>query len=177
MEELMRTPRPAAQRPLATRARRHTGGFTLIEGMVAMTVLAFGLLTLAAMQLHAFRQGSAGRHTQDAGATARAYIEQVHRIPWTALDTAQAAGTWTNPSWAAAPATVNRSMSVPGGGPDPTEKSYTVQWLVNDVIVSGNPDPCLRDVSVRVSWAERDRSAPKTLELKTRRYNWGDTSC
>lgn len=159
------------------RARRHAGGFTLIEAMVAMTVLAFGLLTLAAMQLHAFRQGSAGRHTQDAAATARTYLEQVQRVPWSELDTAQAVGNWTNPSWNGAPATVNRSMSVPGGGPDPTEHSYNVQWLVSDVVVGGNPDPCLRDVAVRVSWAERNRSTPKTLELKTRRYNWGDVSC
>jgi prepilin-type N-terminal cleavage/methylation domain-containing protein len=174
MEELMESPTPETRRH---RAARRSGGFTLIEAMVAMTVLAFGLLSLAAMQLHAFRQGSAGRHSQDASATARAYLEQVQRVPWTTLDTAQAAGTWTNPSWAGAAATVNRSMSVPGGGPDPTEKSYGVQWLVTDVLVAGNPDPCLRDVAVRVSWAEKDRTAPKTLELKTRRYNWGGASC
>ena len=166
------------ERPHRTaRANRCAGGFTLIEAMIAMTVLAFGLLTLAAMQLHAFRQGSAGRHTQDAATTAGAYLEQVHRIPWTELDTAQGIGTWTDPSWAGAAATVNRTVNVPDGGSTTTEHSYDVQWAVSDVIVGGNPDPCLRDVSVRVSWTERDRPTPKTLELKTRRFNWGDASC
>lgn len=170
------TPQASAPCPIRP-PRRHAGGFTLIEAMVAMTVLAFGLLTLAAMQLHAFRQGSAGRHTQDAGATVRAYVEQVQRIPWTDLDTAQAAGTWTNPSWTGAAATVSKTMSAPGGGPDPTEKTYAIQWLVTNVLVGGNPDPCLRDVAVRVRWQERDRGALKALELKTRRYNWGGASC
>jgi len=173
----MKAPRRIGQERPVPRGARRSDGFTLIEAMIAMTVLAFGLLTLAAMQLSAFKQGSAGRHTQEAATTAAAYIEQVQRIPWSELDTAQGVGTWTNPSWAGASATVNRTMNVPGGGAAVTEHSYNVQWLVSNVVVGGNADPCLRDVAVQVSWTERDRPAPKTLELKTRRYNWGDSSC
>ncbi|MBW2398132.1 MAG: prepilin-type N-terminal cleavage/methylation domain-containing protein [Deltaproteobacteria bacterium] len=174
---MMRASTHIEQPRLMLRGVRHAGGFTLIEAMIAMTVLAFGLLTLAAMQLQAFRQGSAGRHSQDASTTAGAYIEQIRRIPWSELDTAEAIGTWTNPSWNGAASTVNRTVNVPGGGGTTTEHSYNIQWLVSDVVVGGNPDPCLRDVSVRVSWEETDRPAPKTLELKTRRFNWGDASC
>jgi hypothetical protein len=44
-------------------------------------------------------------------------------------------------------------------------------------MVGAAANPCLRNVEVRVSWAEENRSSPKTLDLITRRYNWGDSSC
>ena len=160
-----------------TRARA-SGGFTLLEAMIALAVLATGLMTLAVMQLQALSQGSAGRHTADAAAVARTYLEQMQRVPWTELDTAQAAGDWTDPSWAGAPASVDVALEIPGGGgASSVEHSYGVQWRVTNVVVSGTPNPCLRNVQVRVSWSEEDRSTPKTLDLATRRYNWGGPSC
>jgi len=164
----------------AARSERNAqsaGGFTLLEAMVAMVVLAFGLMTLALMQLQALKQGAAGRHTGDAAATARTYLEQVQRLPWSELDAAETIGTWTDPSWAGAVSTVDKSISAPGGGGSLVEHSYTVQWRVTDVIVGGNPDPCLRNVEVRVLWQEEQLPTPKTLDLITRRYNWGDASC
>jgi len=164
----------AQQRPCA----RASGGFTLLEAMIALAVLATGLLTLAVMQLQALTQGSAGRHTADAAAVARTYLEQMQRLPWTELDTAEAAGTWTNPAWAGAAANVDTTLEIPGGGGGTSvEHSYGVQWRVTNVMVSGLPNPCLRNVEVRVSWDEEKRSTPKTLDLITRRYNWGDSSC
>ncbi len=50
---------------------RASGGFTLLEAMIALAVLATGLMTLAVMQLQALSQGSAGRHTTDAAAVTR----------------------------------------------------------------------------------------------------------
>ena len=145
-------------------------GFTLIEVMIAMAVLAFGLLTLAVMQLQALQQGGAGRHTTDAASVARSSLEQVHRLPWAALTAAEGAG-WTNPNWAGSSATVNNAVLLPGGAGTSTERSYSVQWRVDDV---GAAPACLRDVQVQVSWTEEDRSAPKTATLATRRYAWGD---
>ena len=159
------------------RRRRNAGGFSLLEAMIAMTVLAFGLLTLAAMQLQALSQGAAGRHTADAGEIGQTYLEQIQRLPWTELDAAQGAGTWTAPAWIGAVSTVNKTVRTPAGGPDSLEHSYNIQWRVTDVLVAGNPDPCLRNVELRVSWGEKDRSTPKTFDLKTRRYNWGGASC
>ena len=77
---------------IRVRSQRSAGGFTLVESLVAMAILAVGLLTLAVMQLEALSQGSAGRHTGDAAATARSYLEQVQRIPWTELDGAAGSG-------------------------------------------------------------------------------------
>lgn len=152
-------------------------GFTLLETMIAMVVLAFGLLTLAMMQLEAVTQGAAGRHTSDAAAVGRTYLEQVQRVPWTELDAAQAAAGWVAPAWQGAQATVDTDVDMPDSAGSAVAHSYNVDWLVNDVVVAGVPNPCLRDVSVRVSWSEEDAPASKTLQLRTRRYNWGDPSC
>ena len=150
--------------------RRAEGGFTLIEVMVALAILGFGLLGLAAMQLHALQQSSAGRHTSDASAVARSALEQVHRLPWSALDSALAA--WTAPDWDGASATLTTEMALPGGGTS-TEKSYALDWRVSEVGSAG----CLRDVEVRVEWQEAKVQTPKQVVLATRRYNWGDSGC
>ncbi len=151
--------------------RQHRGGFSLIEVVIALGILAFGLLTLAAMQLYSLTQGAAGRHTGDAAATARTYLEQVHRVPWTVLDAAEGNG-WQAPNWSNAPATVTNSVALPTGGTS-VEETYTIEWKVDDV--AGNA--CLRDVELRVSWAEENHSSAKRVELATRRYNWGGASC
>jgi prepilin-type N-terminal cleavage/methylation domain-containing protein len=148
---------------------RYREGFSLLEVVIAMGILSFGLLTLALMQMQALTQGAAGRHTGDASAVARSYLEQVHRIPWSVLSTAAGNG-WQDPGWAAAPATVNTAVTDPGGGTS-SEHSYAVQWRVTNV------NTCLNDVEVRVNWAEEDVAGGKQLVLATRRYNWGGASC
>lgn len=149
-------------------ARRE--GFSLLEVVVALGILGFGLLTLALMQVQALTQGSAGRHTGDAAAIARTYIEQVHRLPWASLTADLGAG-FVNPSWNSAPATVN--VDVAGVGGTTTENSYGIQWRVTAVPGTA----CLRDVEVQVSWAEENMSSPKQITLATRRYDWGGASC
>ncbi len=152
--------------------RRGCAGFSLIEVIVAMGVLSFGLMTLSVMQLEALSQGSAGKHSVDAAAVGRTYLEQAHRVPWSVLDTAETVGSWTVPSWAGASASYDVNIDMPGGG-TATEHTYTIQWEVNDV----GSGLCLRDVEVRVSWMEPNRPTPKTLDFATRRYNYGEPNC
>ena len=162
-----------------SRSRRRSagsarGGFTLLEVMMAFSVLAFGILTMTMMQLAALRQGGASRHTTDAAAVGRSYLEQVHRLPWSELTTAVAAGDWTNPSWAGANPSVTLALDTPLTGSAAPGQTYAVAWRVTDV--AGNT--CLRDVEIRITWNEEDFSAPRTLTLSTRRYNWGgDDGC
>ena len=147
-------------------------GFTLVEVMVALAILGVGILALSAIQVEALQQGSAGRHTADASATARSYLEQVQRLDWDTLTTARDNGPWTNIFWSGVSDTVNVNVDMPGtGSVVSTEKSYDVRWTVTDVTT------CLRDVQIRVSWDEEGRSAPKSLILATRRYNWGNAGC
>ena len=157
---------------------RHLGtaievaGFSLLEVIAAIGILSFGLMALAVMQLEALSQGAAGKHSVDAAAVGRTYLEQAHRVPWTVLDTAEAAGGWTNPGWLGAPATHDVNVVTPGGAVA-TEHSYGIQWDVTNVGAS----TCLRDVEIRVSWTEPNRTTPKLLDFATRRYNYGDPSC
>jgi prepilin-type N-terminal cleavage/methylation domain-containing protein len=151
--------------------RRAARGFTLVEVMITLVILGFGLLALAAMQLAAIKQGSAGRHTGDGSAIARSYLEQAARLPWTSL-TAVAGGGWVAPGWAGTPS-ANVSMSLPTGGAS-TEHAYTVLWRVTNV---GGAPVCLRDIEVSVTWQEDGFAAPKAYQVGTRRYNQGDASC
>jgi prepilin-type N-terminal cleavage/methylation domain-containing protein len=157
----------------AIRRDRRAGGFTLVEVMITLVILAFGMLTLAVMQLYALRQGSAGRHTGDGTAIARSYLEQASRVPWSELTTAQTAGGWQVPGWADVPA-ASVTLDRPGGAADSTEHAYTIRWRVTNI---GTTPICLRDVEVRVQWTEQGTSAQKEHILGTRRYNSGDSSC
>ena len=147
-------------------------GFTLLEVMVTLVILAFGLLTLALVQLQAMRQGSQGRHTGDGMAIARSYVEQVTRLPWATLEAARIAGGWQTPGWGGVP-TATVSVERPGGLAAATEHSYTVEWMVT--AISGTN--CLRDVQVRVRWDEEGQSAQKEHTLGTRRFNAGASGC
>lgn len=146
-------------------------GFSLIEVVIAIGILGFGLLTLALMQVAALRQGAAGRHTADAAAVGRSYIEQVHRIPWSVL-TAAVGGGWQNPGWAGAAPSVDTQIANPSGGSS-VEHSYAVQWRVSAVAGTA----CLRDVEIRVNWAEENTPGGKQSVLATRRYDWGGAGC
>ncbi|MEM7412966.1 MAG: prepilin-type N-terminal cleavage/methylation domain-containing protein [Myxococcota bacterium] len=151
--------------------RRRSGGFSLLEVVIAIGILSFGLLGLALMQVHALTQGRAGRHTGDAAAVARTYIEQVHRIPWAVLTPAVGAG-WQNPAWASAPPTWNNLVDNPAGGTS-TEHSYGIQWRVSAI----GGTACVRDVEIQVNWTEENFPAGKQVVLATRRYDWGGATC
>lgn len=159
--------------PRAASARDLRRGFTLLEVMVTLGVISFGLVTLAYMQLYAMRQGSQGRHTHDAGAIARSFLEQAVRLPWADLDAAAVAADWVAPGWAGAPA-ASVTVDMPDGGGAATERTYNVTWRVTDV---GAAPVCLRDVEVRVAWNEEESTAPKATVIGTRRYNRGDAGC
>lgn len=161
------------RRRSSRRHDRRRGGVTLVEMMVALGIVAFGILTMALMQLAALKQGTHGQHTTDAAAVGRTYLEQVQRLPWSELSAAVAAGDWTTPSWAGATSTVTVALDNPATGAAAPGETYTVSWRVSDV--AGNS--CLRDVEVRVTWTEQDFAAPRSLILSTRRYDWGGSSC
>ena len=100
-----------ATMPRALRARAE--GFTLLEIMIALAILGFGLLAMAAMQITAMSGGRAGRHTTQAAVMARDQMETFQRVAWSSAQLAATAG-WS------APITVDNT---PDGGAG-AEQSY-----------------------------------------------------
>ena len=143
------------QRATTSRAlRARPEGFTLLEIMIALAILGFGLLAMAAMQITAMSGGRAGRHTTQAAVVARDQMETFQRVKWTSAQLAPTAG-WS------APITVNNT---PDGGAG-AEQSYAVSWRITNV------DPSwIKNVDVRVTWNERN-FAGRTLTISSTRYN------
>jgi type IV pilus assembly protein PilV len=139
---------------LGARSARARGGFTLLEISIALGVFAFGMLGLAAMQLHAMRSGSSGRHASQAAAIAQTQMEQLQRLRWTDLAP-------TAPLWSAA---VTRTNDVTSDATQ-VEQSYAVDWRIADV-----EDGWTRSIDVRVTWSEEHRPN-RTLVLSGLRYN------
>lgn len=157
--------------------RRRTRGFSLIEVVVALGILAVGLLALTIMQLEAFRSGATGHHVHDATRIARAEMEQIQRMPFATIE-AEAGNGWQAPAW------INQAgfnageigvlVQTPGGGTR-TQEVYDVAWRVTTV--GGNAT--LMNVDLEVSWnAEKGpnnrptRTGRPTVTLSSVRYNW-----
>ena len=87
----------------ATRQRgRRAGGFTLLEIMITLTVVAIGLMAMMMMQVQAMKDGSRGRHRTGAAMIARDQIERIQNMPFSdsSLDVMNPL-TWTTPPWLA----------------------------------------------------------------------------
>jgi prepilin-type N-terminal cleavage/methylation domain-containing protein len=132
-------------------------GFTLIEVMISLGVLAFGLLALAAMQLHALREGTTGRHATVAMTIAQDQLESFQRVDFT--DAAlNPTGNWT--------ANVATARTVDGAATGAEEEVYAVAWRVTNEAANW-----MKRIEVRVTWDEPDWPN-RQLVLTGRRYNW-----
>ena len=134
------------------RRKRESSGFTLIEIMIALSLLGIGLLSLAAMQLTAMQYGSRGRHLTKAAAVAEEQMEILMRQTWDDLDPTA----WT------APETVNEVVQ---GPTDHTEQAYSVSWRIADVDAGRT-----RSIDVRVQWNERNRPN-RQYAISSMRFN------
>lgn len=125
-----------------------SAGFSLLEAMIAMSILALGLLALAAMQLHAMQGGASGRRATEAAAIAQTRMELLQRQTWASV---APTGGWT------APITANASGQ--------SGHTYDVDWRITDVVAGAT-----RSVDVRVSWDEPDRPN-RSVSISSIRFN------
>jgi prepilin-type N-terminal cleavage/methylation domain-containing protein len=133
--------------------KRQSSGFTLLEIMIALSLLGIGLLSLAVMQVTAMDYAARGRHLTKAASIAEAQMEQLGRRTWGNL----APTGWT------APAAVNEVVQ---GPTDKTEQAYEVSWRIADV------DPGrTRSIDVRVQWTEPNRPT-RQYAISSLRFNY-----
>jgi len=142
---------------IASRCRR--GGFTLIEMMFALVILAGGLLAMLMVQTQALKQGRYGRHTSDAMQVARDQMEFFMRLPWG--DAAVQPVGWT------APAPIGLAVQNESGAQ--TQQTFNVSWRIS----SAGFDPNVRVIEVSVTWTEDDIGAasPRSYLLASNKNN------
>lgn len=131
---------------MQTPIRRRRGeerGFSLLEVLIALSILAVGLLAMAAMQIHALKYGRSGRHTSDAALVARNEMERLQRLDFDDPQV-QPTGGWTLPTQ------VDRNVEAPGG--TEIEQSYQRRSRIVDVVAGD-----VRSIDVQVTWAEPNR--------------------
>jgi prepilin-type N-terminal cleavage/methylation domain-containing protein len=119
--------------------KRASSGFTLVEIMIALSLLGIGLLSLAVMQVTAMQYAARGRHLTKAAAIAEQRMERLMHQTWDDI----APTGWT------APATVNEVVQ---GPTDKTEQAYEESWRITDVDAGRT-----RSIDVRVTWTEPNR--------------------
>lgn len=130
------------------------GGFTLIEVMIAISILSFGLLGLAAMQLYAMQGRSSGRHSTFAATLAQTHMDEMQRRNWTTV--ADTGGAWL---------TQAENNLVTDDTGDRVEQAYTLNWRITDDVVG-----VTRLLDVRVTWTE-EGGADRAYSLSGIRYN------
>ena len=142
-----------ARTELATRTR---GGFTLIEVMLALTIMAIGVLSLGALQLMTMEYGNRGKHASQASAIAQSRVEQLQRVTWTDLSIQPTAG-WSGP--------VQVNAQVQDGAGTVVAQSFDVF-----VRISNASAGLTRNLDVRVDWDEPTRPG-RSFALSTLRFN------
>jgi prepilin-type N-terminal cleavage/methylation domain-containing protein len=151
MVELMRN------RTRSAAARRSRDGFTLLEVMLALTMMAIGMLSLAAMQLLVMEYADRGRSMSQASAIAQTRLEQLQRLTWTDAGLQPTGGAFTGP--------VTVAVQIDDGAIVSAQQTYDVYVRIADLVAG-----VTRSVDVRVDWDEPDRPA-RTFALSSIRYN------
>lgn len=119
--------------------RSRDKGFTLLEVLVAISILAFGLLAVASMQATAIRGNSFAIGTTEATTWAANQLEELMALQYN--DTKLADGDHS-------------------GAEGRTEGRYTIAWTVTD----DSPMPNTKTIKVNVTWT--DHGVQKTVSVQ-----------
>jgi prepilin-type N-terminal cleavage/methylation domain-containing protein len=141
-------------------SRDRRAAFTLVESLIALTILAVGLLAMLGLQFHAISQASWGRHGTQAAVVVRNQIETFNRLDW--ADAQLQPTDWT------APVVMTTMVQSPQGGQQ--EQSFDLSWR----ITADGTNTTLRHIDVRAMWREpnqRPASPARRYAVSSMRYN------
>jgi len=125
---------------MTTMRRQRSAGFSLIEVMIAVTILGVGLLAVMGAQIHSLRGGKYGKHSAQAGVIANSQMEILKRTHWDDLVPTP----WT--------AIQNVDVMVENPNGMQVEQAYDVQWRITNVVPNQT-----RAIDVRVRWDEPEQ--------------------
>jgi prepilin-type N-terminal cleavage/methylation domain-containing protein len=120
-------------------ARSRRRGLSLLEVMIAMGILAVGMLGMLSMQVQALSSTSTGRHVSDAMRIGLDQLEQLKYQGWAATPVSS----WTPVVNVTGP----ESIATPAGV---TPQTFGVSWRVQPVGALSD----VRLIDVRVTWRE-----------------------
>jgi type IV pilus assembly protein PilV len=113
------------------------GGFTILEALIAVSILAVGILAVASLQGSAIRSNGSAMELADATARISSQLETLTMLPFTAPELDSEG----NPHGPVA------------SGP------YKITWNVTD-----SPSGDMKTVNMKARW--NDRNVPKELSLR-----------
>jgi type IV pilus assembly protein PilV len=138
----------------AGQPRERTGGFTILEVMIVIVILTFGLLSLATMQIKAMHGSDRGRHATNAAAIAENKMEQLQQNAWASIA--------VTGGFVADPVAQN---NIQLDGSSSIERAYNVSYQITDVQATFT-----RAIDVQVSWTE-EGGENRSITLSSIRYN------
>ncbi len=130
---------------------RLRAGMTLVEIMVSLVVLSFGLLGVAALQVRAITESSGGQHLTTASELARNRIEELNRLAWDAV--VSTGGAW--------------SVDTVVADPDDTSAlTFNRAERITDDVVA--PNTTIKSIEVRVGWSDNKRQNRSVVLVSAR---------
>ena len=118
-------------------------GYTMLEVLVAISILSFGLLSLASMQVAAINGNSGANRLTEATTWAQDKLEDLMALPGTHADLSNG----------------NHGPQTAASG----NNNYTIDWNVVDNVNPGDPIDNAKLVTVTVRWQQK--GAVRTTQL------------
>ena len=142
--------------------RRRNQGFTLVEVLIALTILAVGLLALALLQTTAIKGNSLASKSTVATQLAQDQMEKFRHTAWASITSTPAGGYNTGtmtPVYGGFPGSEGDVVTVRG-------VNYYRAWFVNNV------SPTVRTITVWTCWQD-ERQIWHNVMLQTQRTQIG----
>ena len=119
---------------------RSEKGFTLVEILVAIAILAFGILAIASMQSASLRSTQHSYNVTEGTTWAQDRIEQLMTLPYNQINTGQDASDpyytidWTVVSGSPVANTKSITVSVSWTASGGAQKESSLEYIVADII-------------------------------------------